>query len=102
MYHSPPQASAAERVAAMGDGELVGLVDFREGLAERRVLEEGVVAEPGAAAGLARNQAFDDAAGFERHATLLDDGERADEPRRCAGRSGRASSCAWMAANRSS
>ena len=68
-------------MAAMGDGELVGFVHFGEGLAKRRVLEDRVVAEPRAAAGLARDDALDGAASFEHDPPPLDDGQGAHEAR---------------------
>jgi len=66
----------------MGDAQLLCVRDFSERAAERRVVEDRVVAEATVPAGCFADLPVDPSAGFKQQRTVADDRKCADEPRR--------------------
>src|SRR5689334_25317930 len=82
-------AELAERLAPVTDGGLARSVDFPERAAIRRVIEDGVVAEPMRPAGFGGDFPFDHSCRFEADAIALREREARDEARGAAAASAR-------------
>jgi hypothetical protein len=74
-------AEGTERYGAVADKGL-RVAGFGEGSAVRRIEEDRVVAKAAGSLRFRRNAALDGPPGFEQHATVADEGERAYEPGR--------------------
>src|SRR6266568_1534554 len=76
-----PFAQLPKRLAAVADCCFFLTLDFPQGAAIGRVVEDGVVAEPVPPLGLRGDFSFDDAHRFKKYAPLCRDRDAGDEPR---------------------